>query len=123
MPANTVDQIAFYGSLMRRAENRLAEAGVRPGDLEPLGDCLVPGELYHLGSYPGLVAGDGAVPGELYKIVNPVAIPLLDDFEGVSEDLYHRKAVELVSPEVVAWIYYYSRSVAGLRRLEAWPPG
>lgn len=121
--APTVERIAFYGTLMRRAEDRLAEAGVLPGDLELEGDCLVPGELYHLGNYPGLIEGSGAVPGELYRIRNQVVLARLDDFEGVAENLYHRKAVALVSPEVVAWVYYYSRSVAGLRRLAAWPPG
>lgn len=120
--APTVERIAFYGTLMRRAENRLAVADVQPGDLELEGDCLVPGELYHLGNYPGLVEGDGAVPGELHRIRNPEVLAKLDEFEGVPENLYHRKAVVLTSPEIVAWVYYYSRPVAGLRRLAAWPP-
>ncbi len=119
--APTVESIAFYGSLMRRAENRLAEAGALPGDLELEGDCLVPGELYHLGNYPGLVEGNDEIPGELYRIRNPAVLDKLDLFEEVDRDLYHRKAVELIEPKVVAWVYFFNGEVAGRPRLAAWP--
>jgi gamma-glutamylcyclotransferase (GGCT)/AIG2-like uncharacterized protein YtfP len=118
--APPLERIAFYGSLMRRAENRLAEAGVLPGELELEGDCLVPGELYHLGSYPGLVEGNDRIPGELYRIQNPAVLAKLDRFEEVDQNLYHRQAVELIEPKVVAWVYFYNGDVAGRPRLAAW---
>ncbi len=117
--------IAFYGTLMRRAEYHLEDLGVA-SMFDYAGECRIPGLLYHLGEYPGLVEGEGAVPGELYEIRDPRGLDILDRHEGVDSEnpessLYTRPAIQLVSPDLIAWVYLYRGNVEGLPRLARWP--
>lgn len=77
---DSIHHIAFYGSLMRRAENHLVRVGVTD-QLEYLGTCRILGRLFHLGDYPGLVEGDDKIPGELWRIQDPGALVKLDAWE------------------------------------------
>lgn len=86
----------------------------------------VRGALYDLGEYPGLVASDdedARVPG-VVLVVSATALAQLDRYEGVDEGLYVRErvAVECDSDRIEAWLYRYARSIAGRRRIAAWPP-
>ena len=63
------DHIFFYGTLMRTVPLR-ARVGIDDW-LEYVGDGRVPGLLFDLGSYPGLVAdARSEVCGEVYRILN-----------------------------------------------------
>jgi gamma-glutamylcyclotransferase (GGCT)/AIG2-like uncharacterized protein YtfP len=104
--------LAAYGSLRRGL------AGYRKLNMERalryLGPCLIPGRLYDLGSYPGLVAGDGEVVGELFEMRNDVVLRRLDVFEGFdarrpADSLFTRERVQLVEPDVDAWVYFHNR--------------
>lgn len=121
----TEEYVAVYGSLM---------SGLAPEDaphfsdyFEPSGPCTIEGCLYDLGSYPGLVAGEGSVKGELYRLKFPLsdarsaqAFRALDTFERFDahktrESLYVRQVVRLKEPaELDAWVYLYNRETKDL---------
>jgi len=95
------------------------------------GECVISGELFDLGRYPGLVPGTGNVRGELYRLNDPLpkeraleAFRQLDEYErydahDVEGSLYHRRVVRLRNPTVDAWLYYYNGPVDGARRIES----
>jgi gamma-glutamylcyclotransferase (GGCT)/AIG2-like uncharacterized protein YtfP len=94
-----------------------------------LSPAVIPGELFDLGSYPGLRRASGkggesgVVIGELYSIVDPDVLARLDEFEGVIENrptasLYLRERVRLVAPlDLEAWVYFYNRAPTGDTRI------
>lgn len=103
--------LAVYGSL-RWTTGRLAELGVTD-DLEPLGRCRIPGQLYDLGEFPGWLPGTGSVVGELYRLHRPEALAILDDYEAFwpadpAGSLFVREVVQLLEPERLAWVYRYN---------------
>ena len=114
-------QILFvYGSL------RPAVARGEPlrlvADLEQLGSASVPGDLYDLGDYPGMVAGGGRVWGDLLRVPDPERFDQLDDYEecGGRRPLFRR--VQLIARRIDgsscrAWVYLYAGSVADGRYL------
>jgi gamma-glutamylcyclotransferase (GGCT)/AIG2-like uncharacterized protein YtfP len=87
-----------------------------------IGPATIPGRLYSLGLYPGLVETDdpqSLVHGELYALNAPaVALRWLDAYEGIvrgnpAQSPYERveRAVRLASGETLtAWVYLYRRS-------------
>jgi gamma-glutamylcyclotransferase (GGCT)/AIG2-like uncharacterized protein YtfP len=105
--------LAVYGSL--RAGHALPDT---PAALRPLlldaGPCVIAGELFDLGSYPGLVAGEGRVVGELFELVDAArALALLDDYEGYRAadpegSQYLRRRVVLLAPAIEAWVYVFN---------------
>ena len=60
------DAVAVYG-LLRSGESGFERFGLA-GAFKPLGPCVIPGRLYDLGAYPGLVDEPGEVVGELYEV-------------------------------------------------------
>jgi len=114
----SAEQILFvYGSL------RPALASGQPArlvaGLENLGPASVPGRLYDLGDYPGLVAGDGRVRGDLLLVPDEL-IALLDDYEecGGSRPLFRRVRLTATHDDgsaCRAWVYRYARPVTGSR--------
>ena len=67
--------------------------------LTPLGPATVPGLLYDLGRYPGLVPGDGLVHGELFAGADAAVLAALDQYEGCDPadeagSLFRRERVE-----------------------------
>lgn len=107
------DWIALYGTLMRGLGGRAA-AGVEER-LRYVGPCVIRGELYDLGAYPGLRPGDGRVVAELHRVGSPDVFTLLDAFEGFAPgdpegSLFVRERVPLVEPAgTSAWLYVYNR--------------
>eukprot|EP01031_Cornospumella_fuschlensis_P004095 gene4095-5117_t len=77
----TEDRHVFvYGTLCRGEQRDINK--LKPGP-EYVGDTSVPGTLYDLGTYPGIVlGGQGAVRGEVYRISAELE-SLLDEIEEV----------------------------------------
>ena len=108
------DAIAVYG-LLRAGESGFARFGLAEA-FKPLGPCLIPGELWDLGDYPGLVAGAGEVVGELFEVVDASVMPTLDAFEDYWPDdpdrsRYDRIRVQLIGNERTAWVYVWRLSL------------
>jgi len=81
-----------------------------------VGPCLIPGKLYDLGDYPGLIASEGRVIGELFRVIDISVMPQLDRFEDYdpADELrsrYLRREVALIEPEIIAWVYLWNQSV------------
>lgn len=110
------DRIALYGSLMQGL-GALEHLGVTSA-LHFEGSCSIPGQLFDLGSYPGLRPGPGCVRGELHRLDRQKglsALARLDEFEDFDplrpeESLYRRVRVDLLEPaDCSAWLYVYNR--------------
>lgn len=110
-----VDQVAVYGTLRLERVRRdlgLAEL-VAPG-----GRCLLPGRLYDLGAYPGLVLdGDGGVVAERFTVLDEAAMARLDRYEGYDThdpegSLFRRVVLDCLDPPVPVWCYLYNRALA-----------
>jgi gamma-glutamylcyclotransferase (GGCT)/AIG2-like uncharacterized protein YtfP len=104
------DAIAVYG-LLRAGESGFARFGLANA-FKPLGPCVIPGELWDLGAYPGLVAGPGQVVGELFELTDVAIVPKLDAFEDYWPDepersRYDRVKVRLMEPDLDAWVYVW----------------
>lgn len=83
-------------------------AGVA-GALRHEGPCRIPGRLWDLGEYPGLVAGGGEVRGELFEADGPT-LETLDAFEQEGS-LYVRRQIRLIEPNIEAWVYFYNQTL------------
>jgi gamma-glutamylcyclotransferase (GGCT)/AIG2-like uncharacterized protein YtfP len=116
--------IFVYGSLMRGFDLHHHVAGA--AFVSP---ATGRGELYDIGSYPGMVEGDGTVRGELYRFSDiAVALEVLDEVEEYdpldaagSEYVRVVRAVRLDTDgsEVASWLYLYNRDVKGLPTIES----
>lgn len=110
----------FYGLLKRGALGMpdtidLDSAG------EFLGNCRFRANLYSLGTFPGVVAGDTLCHGMLYRLDRAEIAAALDAFEEVVADdpdasLYHRKRTIVMNDDgdetgQIAWIYIYNKPV------------
>jgi gamma-glutamylcyclotransferase (GGCT)/AIG2-like uncharacterized protein YtfP len=133
-PQNESNLIAVYGSLLR-SEGMLDPLGAAPF-MRFITEARIPGRLFDLGEYPGLCAHDGelsgqtepTVPGELFAVLDPRALAILDEYEGVQPsrpDLapFVRQRLRLSAPDVDAWVYLYQGSVSGCPRVVGlgWP--
>ena len=108
--------VFVYGTLMKgEANHRYLENSVF------LGKTLLEGyDMYNVGWYPAIVAGDGLVVGEVYEV--PVAdIPSIDSLEGEGS-LYVKKCerVTLNGETVFALVYVYLGDCSGLERISSW---
>lgn len=106
--------IAFYGTL-KSDSTKQTELSAADG-LAYIGRCVIPGKLYDMKEYPGLVEGDGKVQGELFEIREPGVLRALDEYEeyhplDLKNSLYIRRQVRLLSPSVTAWVYFYNGPV------------
>lgn len=94
-----------------------------------VGRGSVPGRIYDLGRYPGLVdATGGRVTGELYRLRRPgPMLARLDRHERCDPTYrnpteYRRTAVPVRLRDgsvVTAWVYHYNWSVRRARRLRS----
>ncbi|QNO16718.1 gamma-glutamylcyclotransferase [Alkalicella caledoniensis] len=109
--------VFVYGTLMKSNRNGMTYLK----DAKCLGEATLEGyELYDLGSFPGIVQGDGKVKGEVYTI-SVDKLPELDRYEGEGS-LYKRNKVEVYSEEskekVNCYVYVYNRSTTGRPKVE-----
>lgn len=117
------DWIALYGSLMRGL-GALDELGLG-ARMRFAGPCILAGELFDLGAFPGMRYGNGRVVAELYALLDVGAIRELDRFEDFEasrprDSLYLRERVELLEPAgTEAWVYVYNEVPDASARLVA----
>jgi gamma-glutamylcyclotransferase (GGCT)/AIG2-like uncharacterized protein YtfP len=118
-------QLFVYGTLKEPGRLRaVLGSAVR---WRVLGPGTVCGALYDCGEYPALVASRApheVVPGLLLEFEDDDALAPLDAYEGVDSGLYAREQIEVHLEDgrrQRAWSYVYTRSIAGLRRIGAWP--
>jgi len=102
------DRLFIYGTLLPGLVRPPLDALVARMTL--LGPATVPGRLYELGPYPGLVLVDDAaslVHGELFELPRDSAIlSALDDYEG--SYLYRRVECRASMPSgetMACWVY------------------
>lgn len=119
MTAPDSEYIVFYGTLMRDFPAQ-AHLGIQD-QLAFSGPCLVEGELYDLGGYPGLAPGPGRVRAELFRILDPSVLPVLDRFEDCDsanpQSEYARRLTPLADRELKAWVYLFNHALAGFPKV------
>lgn len=98
--------VFVYGTLLQGERNHhfLNRA---PFALAYLENC----KLFNLGSYPGIIEGEGVILGELYRI-NDVDLKRLDYLED-NGDLYCRKEVlvKTLTKDYQAYVYVYNKEI------------
>jgi gamma-glutamylcyclotransferase (GGCT)/AIG2-like uncharacterized protein YtfP len=104
----------FYGTLLPDLVRPPIAAAV--ARLRPLGPAKVPGRLYDLGPYPGLVpdaGGQTRVAGELFAADEPDLVATLDDYEGSEFRRVPTTAATPAGGAVACWVYEYVGDVSG----------
>ncbi|ACL72410.1 gamma-glutamylcyclotransferase family protein [Thioalkalivibrio sulfidiphilus] len=129
------EYLFVYGTLMGETPDAGVNRVLRQY-CEDAGEGWVPGRLYRLGWYPGLVLEAGSrarrVPGRLLKLKAPARCwPVLDAYEGYRPEApahgeYRRcrVRVERVSGgrSLLAWVYVYQGPLSRGEPIERWPP-
>jgi len=121
-----IDHIFFYGTLMRMFPLR-ARAGIDDW-LEYVGNGRVPGVLFDLGSYPGLVVDScSQVCGEVYRVIDPVKlfarVDPMEDYRAATpkEGQYVRQTMNSILEDgrvVIVWCYVYNQPLPSSGRIE-----
>ena len=116
------EAFAVYG-LLRAGESGFAQFGLEHA-FAPLGPCVLPGQLYDLGAYPGLVDAPGEVIGELFEVRDASVMPKVDAFEDYwpedrARSRYERRKVRLIEPDRDAWVYIWILDVEDARLIES----
>ncbi len=92
-----------------------------------VGEALLEGfKMYDLGSYPGIIPGQGLVWGEVYQ-VPPGVLALLDEIEDEGEE-YERRLVWVRlkgGGALEAFVYVYKDDVSGAQEVPSgkWSKG
>jgi gamma-glutamylcyclotransferase (GGCT)/AIG2-like uncharacterized protein YtfP len=118
----TCNLLFVYGTLLSGARGN---KGRGPRDrlhrsAQIVGNATVPGRLYDLGQYPGLVVAgpeDDVVHGEVLELEPPVdrILRAMDDYEGIvpgnhPHNEYERRLLDATletGETVLAWAYVY----------------
>jgi gamma-glutamylcyclotransferase (GGCT)/AIG2-like uncharacterized protein YtfP len=111
-----------YGTLMSHTNTEKARALMAEAD--SLGPATIPGVLYRISWYPGLVEGTGLVHGEVFRLRDPArSLVWLDAYEGIipgdgpgNRNEYERveRRVRLdTGTDVTAWVYLYRADITG----------
>ncbi len=118
------DHLFVYGTLRKSIAPSKDIRHLLRHEAEFQGVATVPGRLYDIGSYPGLILSenlDETVTGELYKIKNKrVVLNTFDQYEGSVEPFpkpweYQRVLAEVSTADgskVLSWLYTYQWDVA-----------
>ena len=109
-------KVFVYGTLMRgEANEHYLEDSVC------LGPATIEGyDMYNVGWFPAIIAGDGLIVGELYSV--PLSdIPAIDMLEGEGS-LYTKRCetVKVGRKTTFALVYIYNGDCLGLERIPAW---
>jgi gamma-glutamylcyclotransferase (GGCT)/AIG2-like uncharacterized protein YtfP len=117
----TEPQLFVYGTLRSSFQNKHAQ--LLRQQAEFLGPATVPGRLYAIRDYPGLIVSSNPgeqVAGEVYRLYEPG--PTLAALDAYEADEYERLLVDgrLDSGEaILAWVYVYRRPVDEARRIQS----
>jgi len=131
-----VSGLFVYGTLQSAARTRLGSVERRRLTTHGrvVGPARVPGVLYDLGAYPGLVPATGHEPagfaawvcGELLELAQPDRVfTWLDPYEGIVPHLktppYRRelRCVTTAYGERNAWVYTYTGPLTGARPIRS----
>ncbi len=124
-----LDRLFVYGTLMRGYDHPMAR--MLAGNADYLGAASMPGRLYQVRHYPGLIeaaAASDLVFGDLFRLHRPAELLLqLDDYEGCGEGgdqpaPYRREVARVTlagraAEQLEAFVYIYNWDVAQLRRI------
>jgi len=114
-----------YGTLLSTAGHPMGARLQREARL--IGEAFLPGRLYRIGEYPGLVEDTDPqvqVHGEVYVLHDPVnTLTWLDAYEGIVPGAPDRNEYERVerpvrlasSEQITVWVYLYRKDVARFR--------
>lgn len=119
--AKNQDLLAVYGSLRKGFGLPDLPSGLDE-QLVDAGPCIIRGDLFDLGDYPGMKHGQGIITGELFQIQHPDAFALLDKYERFDPSdpegsLFVRRCIRLVQPNIDAWVYLYNEEVSESSRV------
>ncbi len=112
-PDEPLLRVAVYGSLLRGLGG-IERLGIADR-MRFVGPCLLEGELFDLGDWPGMRPGRGPVVGEIHALLDRDVLGVLDQFEDYDPadprgSLYLRERVRLLEPAgAFAWTYVYNR--------------
>lgn len=122
------DLFVFYGLLQPVSES-FPHAIDLAGSGAFLGEARIRGDLYDVGGYPGMVAGEGLVCGTLYRIDDPLIVPEIDAFEDIipgeeAESLYRREQHPVLNADgaptgQTAWVYVFNKPLAEDPKIES----
>ena len=116
-----------YGSLLSSIGHPSGER--LRSEARLVGAASMPGRLYRVGWYPGLVeaaAGVSRVHGEVYALADPAgSLAWLDAYESMvpgeeasNEYVRAERAVQLASgQQLTAWVYLYQWDVTGVQQV------
>jgi gamma-glutamylcyclotransferase (GGCT)/AIG2-like uncharacterized protein YtfP len=119
-----LDRLFVYGTLMRGYDHPMAR--LLSDNADYLGAATMPGRLYQVAHYPGLIEAAAAcdrVVGDVFRLHRPAELlAQLDDYEGCGEGCeqpapYRREVTRvtlLAGGEVEAYVYIYNWDVEGL---------
>ncbi|SRR6266498_4691543 len=126
----TPTRLFVYGTLRRDPSHEMSHLLAKHARF--LGEATVPGRLFDLGDYPGMIFPDetGRVVGELYEINAvhwPSIITRLDEYEGcaVTDPEPHEYRRQLVNARLPtgenlpAWAYVLNRWPNRVREIES----
>lgn len=125
------DIFIFCGLLKQGAEGAPGELGLDVAGAF-LGPCLFRGQMFDLGGFPGVVAGETLCQGLRWRVKDAGVVPAMDAFEDVADDpatsLYLRAKVPVLDEAGAAtgeeaWIYIYNQNTDGFPVIEDgnWP--
>ncbi len=108
--------IFVYGSCLSGMGNN--HVLVEYCDADSIMECMVRGELYTLGAFPGLTQGQDWVLGELYRVED---LDAMDSREG-HPHMYKRTLVPVFDRDIDlevchAWCYFYNGPVRAEDRI------
>ncbi|HEV2294653.1 MAG TPA: gamma-glutamylcyclotransferase family protein [Tepidisphaeraceae bacterium] len=118
------DLLFAYGTLIPGCEPAAMRAICSRFQL--IGEGSVPGTLYDLGSFPGVVEGEGVVRGVVLR-VPPDEWPAMDAYEGCpipggDDGLFRRvmsSATLDTGEQLDCWLYVYALDVRDHRMVES----
>jgi gamma-glutamylcyclotransferase (GGCT)/AIG2-like uncharacterized protein YtfP len=130
-PSSESDYLFVYGTLRRSLSPSKDLRHLLHHETEFLGSATVPGRLYNIGNYPGLILSDDpeeVVTGELYKIKNKrMVLSALDRYEGCIDPYPRPWEYERITAEVrtetgstlISWLYTYQWDVPESMRIQS----
>ncbi|MCG6207954.1 gamma-glutamylcyclotransferase [Rhodopseudomonas sp. HC1] len=127
-----LDRLFVYGTLMRGYDHPMAR--LLSDNADYLGAATMPGRLYQVRHYPGLIAATAAsdlVFGDVFRLHRPAELLVqLDDYEGCGDGrdqpAQYRREVARVTlaacgegepGELEAFVYIYNLDVTQLRHI------